>query len=346
VGKVTIMSSKWAWSSILSLLVIAETQSTTCPTEFTVEHDGFTYTKDHPIVWIGGYPRSGTTLMRVLMEMGGNIRCGPETHIIPRMLARWEQGRNTARMNDSGVNPDLYDEVASEFLLKVIAKHDHGAKQLCNKDPFTLRYMTALTRPTWFPQSKMILMIRDPRAIASSLQKRKISIGSVDNKDLNSIFASWSKNLKMMLDGCIKLNREHVNHKTGSSCLMVSYESLVLDPKTQMTRVMKFLGYNFDSAMLNHSSQINNITLAPNEPSTSQVSKPIYKSAIYDWVDRLAHDKSAKTRRALEKLETMPTWARIKRYFPRYDRKPSVEKQKLEAQLKKENDKSSQDSST
>lgn len=139
----------------------------------------------------------------------------------------------------------------------------------------------------------------------------------------------------------------------------VSYESLVLDPKTQMTRVMKFLGYNFDSAMLNHSSQINNITLAPNgnvfknwtsdilnlssEPSTSQVSKPIYKSAIYDWVDRLAQDKSAKTRRALEKLETMPTWARIKRYFPRYDRKPSVEKQKLEAQLKKENDKERSD---
>lgn len=31
----------------------------------------------------------------------------------------------------------------------------------------------------------MILMIRDPRAIASSLQKRKISIGSVDNKGLS-----------------------------------------------------------------------------------------------------------------------------------------------------------------
>ena len=79
--------------------------------------------------------------MRVLMEMGGNIRCGkrgqnrrnynsylrnpkplkrPETHIIPRMLARWEQGSNTPRMNDSGVSKDLYDEICSEFLLKII----------------------------------------------------------------------------------------------------------------------------------------------------------------------------------------------------------------------------------
>ena len=42
----------------------------------SVYHDGFYYTKDHPIVFIGGYPRSGTTLMRVLIEMNKNIRCG------------------------------------------------------------------------------------------------------------------------------------------------------------------------------------------------------------------------------------------------------------------------------
>lgn len=46
-------------------------------------------------------------------------------------------------------------------------------------------------------------------------------------------------------------------------------------------------------------------------------------------------DKSTKTRRALEKLETMPTWNRIKRYFPRYGRNAAVEKQKLDAKLKK-----------
>ena len=40
----------------------------------------------------------------------------------------------------------------------------------------------ALSRPTWFPKSKFVLMIRDPRAIASSLKKRKITIGSVDNQ--------------------------------------------------------------------------------------------------------------------------------------------------------------------
>ena len=73
--------------------------------------------------------------------MNKNIRCGPETHIIPRMIARWELGRGTKRMDDSGINSNLYDEICSEFILKIIAKHDYGSQQLCNKDPFTLRYM-------------------------------------------------------------------------------------------------------------------------------------------------------------------------------------------------------------
>ena len=78
------MSSRWAWSAILPMLVIASTPSSSCPNEFTVEHDGFTYTKDHPIVWIGGFPRSGTTLMRVLMEMSGNIK-NPNVDLNPNV---------------------------------------------------------------------------------------------------------------------------------------------------------------------------------------------------------------------------------------------------------------------
>ena len=91
--------------------------------------------------------------------MNKNIRCGPETHIIPRMIARWELGRGTKRMDDSGINSNLYDEICSEFILKIIAKHDYGSQQLCNKDPFTLRYMKA-RHPFEFLFSTM-----DPRSV-------------------------------------------------------------------------------------------------------------------------------------------------------------------------------------
>ena len=87
------------------------------------------------------------------------------------------------------------------------------------------------------------------------------------------------------------------------------------------------------------------------------MTKPIYKSAIYDWVDHFdlvrSHDQSGrrggtcrgacKTRargengdnntRALRSLEKMTTWKTLTSYFPRYAWDPRTAKKKLEAQL-------------
>jgi hypothetical protein len=40
-----------------------------------------------PIIFIGGMPRSGTTLMRAILDSHPSVRCGEETRIIPRMLS-------------------------------------------------------------------------------------------------------------------------------------------------------------------------------------------------------------------------------------------------------------------
>ena len=40
----------------------------------------------HPFIFIGGHPRSGTTLVRAMLDAHQKIRCGEETRIIPRIL--------------------------------------------------------------------------------------------------------------------------------------------------------------------------------------------------------------------------------------------------------------------
>ena len=40
----------------------------------------------HPLVFIGGHPRSGTTLMRALLDAHVKVRCGEESRIIPRIV--------------------------------------------------------------------------------------------------------------------------------------------------------------------------------------------------------------------------------------------------------------------
>jgi hypothetical protein len=52
------------------------------------------YNFTRPIIFIGGMPRSGTTLMRVILDSHPKVRCGEETRVIPRILmmrSSWKQ---------------------------------------------------------------------------------------------------------------------------------------------------------------------------------------------------------------------------------------------------------------
>ena len=40
----------------------------------------------HPFIFIGGHPRSGTTLVRAMLDAHQKVRCGEETRIVPRIL--------------------------------------------------------------------------------------------------------------------------------------------------------------------------------------------------------------------------------------------------------------------
>ncbi|MEQ2251738.1 Protein-tyrosine sulfotransferase 1 [Ilyodon furcidens] len=97
----------------------------------------FVYNKDMPLIFIGGVPRSGTTLMRAMLDAHPDVRCGEETRVIPRILAMkqmWSRsGREKMRLDEAGVTDEVLDAAMQAFLLEIIVKHgfDLGSYRDC-----------------------------------------------------------------------------------------------------------------------------------------------------------------------------------------------------------------------
>lgn len=154
------------------------------------------YKKETPLIWIGGVPRSGTTLMRAMIDAHPDVRCGEETRVIPRILGMHTgMSRSQLEMNrlkEAKIDESVLNNALAAYILSIISLHGEPALRLCNKDPFTLRSMSRIIK--MFPKSKFILMIRDGRATAHSIISRKVTIKGFDIKTyrgaIRSLFCS------------------------------------------------------------------------------------------------------------------------------------------------------------
>ncbi|KAK2182336.1 hypothetical protein NP493_358g03005 [Ridgeia piscesae] len=208
------------------------------------------YKKDIPMIWIGGVPRSGTTLMRAILDAHPDVRCGEETRVIPRILAlhnnMMRSGKEEARLNQAKITGDVLDSAMGAYILSIIAKHGDLAPRLCNKDPFTMRSMVKLQR--MFPNSKFVFMVRDGRATAHSIISRKVTIRGFKLDSIQSCIKEWNRAITSMMDECTAVGKDY--------CIMVHYEQLVLHPEQQIRRVLAFLDIRWHDQVLHHEQMI------------------------------------------------------------------------------------------
>lgn len=245
------------------------------------------YGEDTPLIFIGGFPRSGTTLMRAMLDAHNAVRCGEETRVIPRLLAMratWSRSaRERVRLDEAGVTDQVLDSAVRAFLLEVIIGHGEPAARLCNKDPFALKSLSYLARI--FPQAKFVLMLRDGRATVHSMISRKVTISGFDLTSYKDCLTKWSRAVEGMYSQC--------QRAPEGSCLPVRYEQLVLHPEEEMRKLLSFLGLPWDPAVLHHEDLIGKaggVSLSKVERSTDQVVNPVNTDALSKWVGHIPSD--------------------------------------------------------
>ncbi|XP_022101128.1 protein-tyrosine sulfotransferase 1-like [Acanthaster planci] len=247
----------------------------------------YVYDKDMPLIFIGGMPRSGTTLMRAMLDAHPDVRCGEETRLIPRLLsmrAQWmKSSKEHGRLVEAGLTDDVIDDALSAFILEIIAKHGEPARRLCNKDPFVLKSMVYLHRV--FPNGKYLLMLRDGRATVHSIISRKVTITGFNIESYKDCLTKWNLAVENMYNQCMQLGPD--------VCLPVFYEKLVLHPEEWMRKILAFLDIPWDDNVLHHEDTVGKpggISLSKKEKSTDQVVKPVNLEALTKWVGHIPKD--------------------------------------------------------
>lgn len=84
-----------------------------CKQKYVVGNDQnvYPYHRKMPLVFIGGVPRSGTTLMRAMLDAHPDVRCGQETRVIPRILqlrSHWlKSEKESLRLQEAGITKEV-----------------------------------------------------------------------------------------------------------------------------------------------------------------------------------------------------------------------------------------------
>jgi len=212
-------------------------------------------------IFVVGSPRSGTTMLAVLLDRHSRIAVPPETHFfwkfVPQVRNVWATA-SREELVDAALGFDRIADLALERgavlkrfegcdktvanLLRVILETYaslRGAVRAGEKSPRHIECVPDIMEAC--PDARVIAIIRDGRDVVLSRMKQAWS--SRGNPRRFGLFSmEWSDHVRLILE---------LERKYGPDRFMVvKYESIILDPKPELERMCKFIGEEFEPRQL------------------------------------------------------------------------------------------------
>ncbi|MFY0638788.1 sulfotransferase family protein [Maricaulis maris] len=205
------------------------------------------------LVFAGGCPRSGLTLLRRLIEPHRQVHCGPDTGLPPSIAMQWqnfarELGPLHARDFDLGAE-DMRRTMA-DLLTGMIGAPLEAADVDVLVEKTTLNVAAFAPLGRLLPEARFIHVVRDGRDVAHSLLARDWR-DPQDRpfphvRDPAAALKYWTD-----LTG-IGLAAER---SLGGRIIRIRYEDLATRPKATVTELMGFLGLKFEPAQLHYATR-------------------------------------------------------------------------------------------
>jgi protein-tyrosine sulfotransferase len=238
---------------------------------------------------IGGAARSGTTLIRVMLDTHPRIRCGPESNLFRGQLnegllcRRFDVPRGRIRRieRESTSFPQFVTRFLSEYA------RQEGGTHWAEKSPANvLNLGWILDR---FPNVMFCLCVRDGRAVVNSLRthpRHRIVEGRLEQtgavNDLEECISRWLREANAGLQFA-----EHPR------VLIVRYEDVVTDPKAALLPLLVRVGLEWVPEMTRFHEirrRSRDIARFPQNPEATQ---PLYDLAVEKWRNELTNEEIA-----------------------------------------------------
>jgi hypothetical protein len=231
-------------------------------------------------IFVTGMGRSGTTLLQSLLSAHSRMGIAPESHFVKNALlfggleedrprdfdAFWERYTSNVNFRDLGIDSTECLEVMEESgdrsyggifdaMLRVWARKVDKPR-VGEKTPNHVRFLDHLL--AWFPDAKVLVMRRDPRAVvASQLRSPWVTLRLQPRTPRGGIFIrKRSLHLARFAREWVRTYRDLVPAREKDSRVMVvAYERLVRDTEAQLQAVCDFLGEAFEAGMLTSRSE-------------------------------------------------------------------------------------------
>ena len=233
-----------------------------------------------------GVRRSGTTLLRVMLDRNPELAVPDESYFVPQLARRHrtpvdpaaflDDLRRLPTLVDWGLSPASVQArlrpgmTTDDAIAAVFAAYaaERGKARWGDKTPLYMQHLDLLER--LFPDARFVHLIRDGRDAALSflsVQAGLMTEGWGHPRDAAGFACQWATEVASA--------RELGARVGGQRYRELRYEALVADPEGELRTVCSFAGLEYDPAMLDYVGQTDSARKAHqqrlNEPPRQNV---------------------------------------------------------------------------
>ena len=232
-----------------------------------------------PPIVVLGVSRSGTTLLKEMLDRHSQLAIPPESYFIPQL---WDRHRERpdpaafladvgriARVRQWGVTPEdvrrrLPPEPTFADAIQAIYRSyadARGKRRFGDKTPAYMQRLPLLEHA--FPGAQYVHLVRDGRDAALSFlaMRRRPRFNWARPRGLGSFAVQWAYELG--------LAKRFGAQTAVARYIELRYEDLVAEPEPRLREICAFLGLDYEAAMLEYHRTVDT-ELLPDHPRLAQ----------------------------------------------------------------------------